>query len=57
MEAIFQLLRITFRVNSRPLRPHVLKSSLGRKNDRCPDLNEIVDQNTNHEFPDKIVAI
>ena len=57
MEAIFQLLRVTFRVNSRPWRPHVLKSSLGRKNDRCPDLNEIVDQNTNHEFPDKIVAI
>ena len=57
MEAIFQLLRITFRVNVRPLRPHVLKSSLRRKNERCPDPNEVVDQNTNHEFPDKIVAI
>lgn len=28
-----------------------------RKDDRCPDLNEIVDQKTNLEFPDKIVAI
>ena len=33
------------------------KSSLGRKNEGCPDPNETINENTNHEFRDKIVAI
>ena len=35
----------------------VLKSSVGRKSEDWPNLKETVDKNTNHEFPDKIVAI
>jgi len=30
----------------------VLKSSLGRKSEDCPDPNETVDESTNHELPD-----
>ena len=36
---------------------HILKSSLGRKREHCPDPNETTDKNINHEFPAKIVVI
>ena len=37
--------------------PQELKSILWRKSERCPDPDGRVDKNTNHEFPDKIVAM
>ena len=40
-----------------PYLPQALKSSLGRKNEQCPDPNGRVHENIKHEFPDKIVAI
>lgn len=36
---------------------YILKSSLGRKSERCPDPNETADKIIKHEFPDKIVVI
>ena len=36
---------------------YILKSSLGRKSERCLDPNETADKIIKHAFPDKIVVI
>ena len=40
-----------------PAQAHVVKNTLGGKNEHFPDPNERVNENTNHEFSEKILAI